>query len=62
MIADGLERSGEPDLAKTIRQRFITTCQRHGFAENFNVRTGAAQRDPMYTWTATAFLAMVRGI
>jgi putative isomerase len=58
MAIDGLRRAGESALANTIQQRFLETLRRNGFAENFNARTGAPQRDPMYTWTATAFLTM----
>lgn len=54
----GLERSGYPELAKTVAERFCRLCAHSGFAENFNALTGEPLRDPAYTWTSSVFLLM----
>jgi glycogen debranching enzyme len=56
LIEDGLRRSGFDDLADTISDRFRSLCERSGFAENFDARTGASLRDRAYTWTAAVYL------
>ena len=38
--------------------RFRALCERSGFAENFDARTGAGLRDRAYTWTAAAYLTL----
>ncbi len=54
----GLERSGFDAVAQDIAQRFCKLCAKSGFAENFDAVTGAALRDPAYTWTASVFLLL----
>ncbi|GAA1721548.1 amylo-alpha-1,6-glucosidase [Nonomuraea bangladeshensis] len=56
LIEDGLRRAGYPDLADEISARFRALCERSGFAENFDARTGQGLRDRAYTWTAAAYL------
>ncbi|MGA5761406.1 amylo-alpha-1,6-glucosidase [Nonomuraea bangladeshensis] len=56
LIEDGLRRAGHPDLADEISARFRALCERSGFAENFDARTGQGLRDRAYTWTAAAYL------
>jgi glycogen debranching enzyme len=54
----GLRDLGENALARDVAARYCQTCVRSGFAENFDATTGAALRDPGYTWTASAFLVL----
>jgi glycogen debranching enzyme len=56
----GMERCGFPDFAREIAKRFCAVCEKSGFAENFDALTGAPLRDPAYTWTASAFLLMLK--
>jgi len=56
LIEDGLRRSGFPDLADTVSDRFRRLCETSGFAENFDAETGAGLRDKAYTWTAAVYL------
>ncbi len=58
LIVLGLESIGQDALARSIAQRYCRTCRRSGFAENFDALSGAALRDPGYTWTASAFLML----
>lgn len=60
IAVSGLERSGFPELAKEICKRFCAMCKMSGFAENYDAITGAPLRDPAYTWTASAFLLMLK--
>ena len=56
LIEEGLRRGGHVELADTINERFRALCERSGFAENFDARTGAGLRDRAYTWTASVYL------
>jgi len=56
LIEDGLRGSGFPELADTVRDRFLRLCEASGFAENFDAETGAGLRDKAYTWTAAVYL------
>ncbi len=58
LIEDGLRRGGYHGLADTISARFRRLCEKSGFAENFDARTGAALRDRAYTWTASSYLIL----
>jgi len=58
LIEDGLRTSGFTDLADTVSARFRALCERSGFAENFDARTGVGLRDRAYTWTAAVYLLM----
>lgn len=60
LLEDGLRRAGETALADDISERFRRLCERHGFAENFDARTGQGLRDRAYTWTAAVYLILVR--
>ena len=57
LVEDGARRAGLTGLADEIRERFLTLCERSGFAENFDAVTGAGLRDRAYTWTASVYLA-----
>ncbi|WP_327582894.1 trehalase family glycosidase [Nonomuraea sp. NBC_00507] len=58
LIEDGLRRAGYTDLADEISARFRKLCEKSGFAENFDARTGEGLRDRAYTWTASAYLIL----
>lgn len=58
LIVDGLRRAGRTQLADTIATRYLRLCESHGFAENFDARTGEGLRDRAYTWTASAYLVL----
>ncbi|HEY0950346.1 amylo-alpha-1,6-glucosidase [Nocardioides sp.] len=56
LVVDGLQACGYAELADTVSARFRRLCERSGFAENFDARTGAGLRDRAYTWTAAVYL------
>jgi len=56
LIEDGLRRGGAVELAGEVSARFRATCEKSGFAENFDALTGEGLRDRAYTWTAGAYL------
>jgi glycogen debranching enzyme len=58
LIEDGLRRAGHAGLADEVSRRFRALCETSGFAENFDARTGAGQRDRAYTWTASSYLIL----
>jgi glycogen debranching enzyme len=58
LLEDGLRASGHPELADAVSARFRALCERSGFAENFDARTGAGLRDRAYTWTAAVYLML----
>jgi glycogen debranching enzyme len=60
LVEDGLRRAGHRELADEISRRFRRLCEHSGFAENFDARTGAGQRDRAYTWTASTYLILAR--
>lgn len=53
LLCDGLKRCGEYALAKEMAAKFINLCQKSGFAENFDARTGEGLCDRAYTWTSS---------
>ncbi|MFN3948922.1 amylo-alpha-1,6-glucosidase [Microbacterium sp.] len=60
LLEDGLRRAGHVDLADDVSARFRRLCERGGFAENFDARTGEGLRDRAYTWTAAVYLILER--
>jgi hypothetical protein len=58
LIEDGLRRAGCSDLADDISARYRALCEKSGFAENFDARSGTGLRDRAYTWTASAYLIL----
>jgi len=58
LIEDGLRRAGCAELADRVSASFQAVCERSGFAENFDARTGAGLRDRAYSWTAAAYLTL----
>ncbi|MET9633313.1 glycogen debranching protein [Lentzea sp. NPDC006480] len=61
LIEDGLRRGGAVELADLVSARFRATCEKSGFAENFDALTGQGLRDRAYTWTASAYLLLSGG-
>jgi len=62
LVEDGLRRAGYVDLADDVSARFRALCEASGFAENFDARSGAGLRDRAYTWTASVYLTLARGL
>lgn len=60
LLEDGLRGAGHVPLANTISARFRRLCERSGFAENFDAKTGVGLRDRAYTWTASVYLTFAR--
>ncbi|MEU7476848.1 trehalase family glycosidase [Lentzea sp. NPDC042327] len=58
LVEDGLRRGGAVELADLVSARFLATCEKSGFAENFDALTGEGLRDRAYTWTAAAYLLL----
>ncbi|ONI91870.1 glycogen debranching protein [Saccharothrix sp. ALI-22-I] len=58
LIEDGLRRGGFTELADLVGTRFRAVCEKSGFAENFDAKTGGGLRDRAYTWTASAYLLL----
>ena len=58
LIIDGLKSLKENDFARELAKTFCNTCDKNGFAENFNALSGEALRDPAYTWTSSVFLIL----
>ena len=58
IVERGLRAAGLDDLASSVRTRFLSLCERSGFAENFDALTGVGLRDRAYTWTASVYLIL----
>ena len=58
LLVDGLDACGEHELAADVARRFVETCRRSGFAENYDAHTGEPLRDPAYTWSASVFTVL----
>jgi hypothetical protein len=58
LIVDGLRSMGEHELAKSIALKYCDLCNKNGFAENFDAKTGSPLRDTGYTWTVSVFLLL----
>lgn len=59
LIVDGLRHAGRTGLADRVTEVFLRTCERSGFAENFEGLTGDPLVDPAYTWTSAVYLLLV---
>lgn len=59
LIADGLYRAGERELALEIERRFCDTVAQNGAYENFDALTGKGLRDMGYTWTSAVTVCMM---
>lgn len=60
LLIDGIDRAGEPELAKELAIKFCNMCKKNQFAENFDAQTGEGLRDPAYTWASSVYLAFIR--
>lgn len=60
LIADGLRRAGEVELAREIAMKFCSMVKNkaHGNYENFDALTGRGLRAPGYTWTASVYMLL----
>jgi hypothetical protein len=56
IVAEGLDASGEHELAKKTREDFCKMAQLSGMSENYDAVTGAPLRDPGYTWASSVYL------
>jgi hypothetical protein len=56
LIAEGLDSMGQKNTAHDLRVDFCNMAQRSGMSENYDAQTGAALRDPAYTWTSSVYL------
>jgi len=56
ILAEGLDASGEHQLAHQLRADFCHMAQTSGMSENFDALTGEGLRDPAYTWTSSVYL------
>lgn len=60
LIESGLRVAGRDATADSIASRYIRLCADHGFAENYNAKTGVGNRDLSYTWSASTYLVLRR--
>lgn len=58
LVVDGLRQAGYTQLARRVSRAFLASCERSGFAENFDALTGEGLRDRAYTWTAAVYLLL----
>jgi putative isomerase len=56
LIADGLDSMGQQQVADDLRKDFCAMAEKSGMSENYDAITGAALRDPSYTWTSSVYL------
>ena len=56
MIADGLARAGETDMAASIRETSLDLIDKSSFAEYYDPRTGEPLGGGSFTWTAAMVL------
>ena len=59
-VTEGLDDLKSQGLASRIRRSFLKACVAGGMSEHFDARTGVAQGDPGYNWTAAMFLHFAR--
>lgn len=60
LIVDGVRRAGATRESREIARRFVdAVATSDGFYENYDAVTGAGRDDLGYTWTASAFLALI---
>ena len=58
IIESGLRSANYVDLADEISKRYAHLCDKTGFAENYDAKTGAGNRDLSYTWSASTYLVL----
>ena len=59
MIADGLRRAGQTDVAEKIKNDSLELIAKGGFAEYYEPLTGAACGGVEFTWTAAMVIEFV---
>ena len=59
LLMDGMARCGETEVVMETVKAFAEMAASSGFAENYDAITGEGLRDRSYTWTASAYLAMI---
>ena len=59
LLMDGMACCGEMETVRQTVGAFAEMAAASGFAENYDAITGEGLRDRSYTWTASAYLAMV---
>lgn len=62
LLIYGLKAWGEKEFALSISEAYCQMCRKHGFAENFDAKTGEGLRDKAYTWTSSVFLLLANDI
>lgn len=60
MILEGLRACGEEEFAAEEAQKFLTTVQEKGLAENYDALTGDCIGPHVFTWTASAYLIILK--
>ncbi len=60
MIADGLDRAGEGEMAGRIRKSSLDLIEAGGFAEYYHPLTGEPCGGGSFTWTAAMVLELLR--
>lgn len=58
LLAEGLDSIDQHQLARALRIDFYRMVQQSGMSENFDAKTGAALRDPAYTWASSLYLIL----
>lgn len=56
LMVEALKDCGETELAIELSKNFCEMIQTHGFAENFDAKTGVGLRDKSFCWTASVYL------
>ncbi|KKX33193.1 neutral trehalase [Rhizobium sp. LC145] len=60
LLIDGLKRNGQTDLAEELRKSTIDAIETEGFAEYFDPTTGEGCGGLGFSWTAAAYLWLIR--
>tara|TARA_B110000238_G_C15786975_1_gene294263 strand:+ start:105 stop:302 length:198 start_codon:yes stop_codon:yes gene_type:complete len=59
MIADGLRRAGQTDVADLIKNDSLALIEKSGFAEYYDPITGAPCGGTEFTWTAAMVIEFI---
>jgi glycogen debranching enzyme len=60
MIANGLARAGQSDVANIIEKDSLTLIEKSGFAEYYDPITGAPCGGGQFTWTAAMVIEFIK--
>ena len=60
MILEGLRACHEEELAKAEAAKYISLVQEKGLAENYDALTGESIGPNIFTWTASAYLIILK--